>query len=95
MLMLIYERVKITQYLRVLNRYRDRLVFVGRLNVLMVLLMGIWGYWYPFGTKFHDSILEGLMAILTTAKLNLDKYKVVNWFQLRDRFILYVIRETR
>jgi hypothetical protein len=88
----IYERVKIAQYLRLFKRYKRHLVFVGNLNVLSILLIGLAGYWYLMGTKYASAISDGLMAILSTAKLDEDMYHVTEWFQKKGRFEIYVAK---
>jgi hypothetical protein len=56
---LVYEKIKTGRFL-LIKRYKDRLVFVGKLNVLGILLLGVTGYWYLAGTKYHSYVLEGL-----------------------------------
>lgn len=90
---LIYERVKTAQYLHFIKRYRHRLLFAGNMNILGILLIGLTGYWYIMGTKYHSTIHNGLMAVLGTAKLDDGMYKVLEWFQKKGRFIIYVTKE--
>jgi len=90
---LIYERVKIGQYLHFIRRYRAKLVFAGNLNVLGILLTGFTGYLYVSGTKYHSSVHEGLLSIMATAKLDDRVYRIVDWFQKRGRLIIYVTKE--
>ena len=88
----IYERVKTGQYFRFFKRYRRHLVFVGNLNVLGILLVGLAGYWYLMGTKYDSVITDGLVGILGTAKLDEEMYHVTEWFQKKDRFEIYITR---
>lgn len=90
---LIYERVRIAQYLRFFKRYQDRLLFVGNLNVLGILLMGVPGYWYLASTKYGPSVHDGLMGIMATAKLDERAYRVIHWCQKKGRLIVYVSKE--
>ena len=90
---LVYERVKTTQHLHFIKRYRNRLLFAGNLNVLGILLIGLTGYWYIMGTKYHSSVLNGLMAIMGTAKLDDSMYKVIDWCQKKGQFVVYVSQE--
>jgi hypothetical protein len=90
---LVYERVKIAQYLRFIKRYRAKLVFAGNMNVLGVLVTGLTGYWFLTGTKYHSSVIEGLLSVLATAKLDDRAYKVVDWFQKKGQLRVYVTKE--
>jgi len=90
---LVYEKIRTGQFL-LIRRYRERLVFVGRLNVVGLLLLGLTGYWYLSGTRYHSLVLEGLLGIMTTAKLDDRMYKVTDWCQKRGRLLVYVTRET-
>lgn len=90
---LIYERVKTAQYLRFFKRYKHKLLFAGNVNVVGVLLIGLTGYWYLMGTKYSSTVHDGLMALLITAKLDDGMYKVLEWFQKKGRFIIYVTKE--
>ena len=90
---LVYEKIKTGQFL-VVNRYSNRLVFVGKLNVIGLLLLGLTGYWYLNGTKYHNLVLEGLLGIMSTAKLDDRMYKVTDWCQKKGRLLVYVMRET-
>jgi hypothetical protein len=89
---LVYEKIKIGQFF-LINRYRDKLVFVGKLNVVGLLLLGLTGYWYLSGTKYHGRVLEGLLGIMSTAKLDDRVYKVTDWSQKKGRLLVYVKRD--
>jgi hypothetical protein len=89
---LVYEKIRTGRFLLV-NRYRDKLVFVGRVNVIGLLLLGLTGYWYLNGTRYHGIVLEGLLGIMTTAKLDDRIYRVTDWCQKRGRLLVYVTRE--
>ncbi len=93
--MLIYERVRTKRYLRFFNRYRHKLVFMGNLNVLGILVMGLAGYWYIAGTKYGPHVQEALFGLMSTAKLDHGMYRVVDWFQKKGRLIVYVTQEIR
>ena len=90
---LVYEKIKTGQFL-LIKRYKDKLVFVGKLNVLGILLIGITGYWYLSGTKYHSYVLEGLLGIMSTAKLDDRLYKVTDWGHKKGRLLVYVTKET-
>lgn len=90
---LIFERVKTGQYLRFFKRYRRRLLFMGKMNVLRVLLLGLTGYWYVMHTRYDSMVHNGLMSVLSMAKLDNEPYHVVDWFQKKGRLIILVTRE--
>ena len=91
---MVYEKMRIGRFW-LIHRYRDRLVFVGKLNVVGLLLLGLTGYWYLSGTRYHSLVLEGLLGIMTTAKLDDRAYKVTDWCQKRGRLLVYVTREAQ
>ena len=82
---LVYEKIKTGRFL-LIKRYKDRLVFVGKLNVLGILLLGITGYWYLAGTKYHSYVLDGLFGIMSTAKLDDRFYKITDWGHKKGDF---------
>ena len=90
---LIFERVKTGQYLRFFNRYRRRLLFMGNMNVLGVLLLGLTGYWYIMHTRYDSMVHNALMSLLSMANLDNEPYHVVDWFQRKGRLIILVTKE--
>lgn len=90
---LVYEKINTGRFL-LIKRYKDKLVFVGKLNVLGIVLLGITGYWYLVGTKYHSYVLEGLLGILSTAKLDDRLYRITDWGHKKGRLLVYVTRET-
>jgi hypothetical protein len=68
-------------------------LFVGRLTVSEILLLGLNGFWYLSGTKYDSPILQGLLSLLTTAKLDDGGYKVTDWFQKKGQLTLYLSNE--
>ena len=90
---LVYEREKIAQYLHFIKRYRKRLVFAGRLEVLGILLIGTAGYLYVSGTKYGSSVIDGLLKILASAKLDDCLYQIVDWHQKKGQLLVFVTRK--
>jgi len=86
---LIYERVVTKQFLA-LKRYKSKLVFMGKLRVLGIVLLGLTGYAYLVGTRYQSPILNGLLAIMVTAKLDDRVYKVTDWSHRKGRLLVYV-----
>ena len=90
---LVYERIRTGQLL-LINRYRDKLIFLGKLDVVGLLMLGLAGYWYLNGTRYHNLVLEGLLGIMSTAKLDDRTYQVTDWRHHKGRLLVYVRRET-
>jgi hypothetical protein len=90
---LVYERERIAQYLHFIKRYRRRLVFAGRLEVLGILLVGFTGYIYLSGTKYGSTVIDGLLNILASAKLDDCLYQIVDWHQKRGQLLVFVTRK--
>ena len=90
---LVYERERIAQYLHFIKRYRKRLVFAGRLEVLGILLVGFTGYLYVSGTKYGSTVIDGLLNILASAKLDDCLYQIVDWHQKKGQLLVFVTRE--
>jgi len=90
---LVYEKIRTGQFL-LINRYRDKLIFLGKLDVVGLLMLGLAGYWYLNGTKYHNLVLEGLLGIMSTAKLDDRTYQVTDWRHHKGRLLVYVRRET-
>ena len=88
---LVYERVRKSRHLHIFERYRNELRFVGKLNVLAILLVGLTGYWYLAGTKYRLTIANGLVSLMRATRLD-DEYRVREWFQKKGRLIIYVTR---
>lgn len=97
---LVYEKVRTGRFLLV-SRYRDKLVFVGELNVTRLLRLGRSfvnsghrSYWYLNGTRYHSVVHEGLLGIMRTANLDESIYRVTDWCEKRGRLLVYVTRVT-
>ncbi len=89
---LVYESVKIAQYLRFIKRYRRKLVFAGKMDVIAILLVGLTGYWYLSGTKYASSVVNGLLSIMATAKLDDSMYRVTDWYQKKGQLLIHVTK---
>jgi len=90
---LIYEQVKTAQYLRFFKRYRRKLLFLGRMMVSGVVMMGLSGHTYLMNTKYDSAIHEGLMSLLSMARLDDESYKVIDWVKKGNRLIVLVSKE--
>ena len=89
---LVYESVKIAQYLRYIKRYRRKLVFAGKVDVVSILLVGLTGYWYLTGTKYASYVIDGLLSIMATAKLDDRMYRVTDWYQKKGQLRIHVTK---
>jgi hypothetical protein len=66
-------------------------LFVGKLPVLSVLLVGLWSYMVYFG-GLHSSVVENeLINIFSRARIDEMTYQVVDFFQKKGQLIIYVI----
>jgi hypothetical protein len=90
---LVYEKI-VTGRILALKRYKAKLVFVGKLRVLGIVLLGLTGYWYLVGTKYQPPILNGLLAIMATAKLDDRVYRITDWCHKKGRLLVYVEKTT-
>lgn len=90
---LIYERIKTREYFHIIKRYRRKLIFAGKLTVPEVFLMGLNGYLYLSGTKYRSTILQGLLSLLATTKLDDEGYRITDWFEKKGQLILYIVNE--
>ena len=86
---LVFEKIKTAQFLAI-KRHKAKLVFVGKIPVIGILLVGLTGYLYLCGTKFQPPILNGLLGIMTTAKLDDRVYRITDWSQKKGRLLVYV-----
>lgn len=91
---LVYERAKIAQYLRFIKRYRKKLLFAGRVDVLGILLVGFTGHLYLSGTKYDSVVVNGLFEILTIARLDETLYRITDWEQKKGRLMVFVMRKS-
>ena len=66
---------------------------MGTMNVLGVLLMGLTGYWYLRHTQYDLTVHNGLMSLLSMAKLDTEPYDVIDWFQKNGRFIILLTKK--
>jgi hypothetical protein len=89
---LVYERIQTAKFLMI-KRTKAKLVFMGKLPVLGILLIGLTGYMYLVGTKYQPPILNGLLAIMTTAKLDDRTYRITDWSQKKGRLLVYVEKQ--
>jgi len=47
------------------------------------------------GTKYAMTASNGLLALMMAAKSDDDEYNVREWFQKKDRFIVYGTKKSR
>jgi hypothetical protein len=63
------------------------------LEVLGILLVGLTGYLYVSGTRYRSFVLDGLMKILDSARLDDTLYQIVDWHQRKGQLLVFVTRE--
>jgi hypothetical protein len=86
------ERGQNLAHLHFIRRYRKRL-FAGRLEALGILLVGFIGYLYISSTKYGSTVIDGLLNILASAKLDDCLYRIVDWHQKKGQLLVFVPRE--
>lgn len=87
---LVYEKVKKQRFL-LINRYANRLVFAGRLNLSAIVLCGMTAYWCLNG--YHRHIADEFLRIMAAAKLDDQMYTVTDWNRKNGRLLVYVQKE--
>ena len=92
---LIYERVRVGQYLLFFSRYRKKLLFVGNMSFLAILWIGRWGYQLTRYSKYASAVWDGLREVLIAAKLDDSMYRIIDWFQNENCLVIYIAAETR
>ena len=61
--------------------------------MLGIMLVGFTGYLYVSGTKYGSFVIDGLLKILVSAKLDDTLYQIVDWHQKREQLLVFVTRE--
>lgn len=89
---MIYERVKTTRYLRFFKFYKSKLLFLGKLKVAGILMIGMKGYWFLQGTKYGEPVYEELIRTLDAARIDFHDFTVTNWCSDKGRLLIYLTK---
>jgi hypothetical protein len=87
---LIIERNEVGRRLFFSKKYANKLLFIGTLPVLSLLRLGLSAIMMWCGSRFHQTIQDELLNILSYAKLDEMPYQVIDFFVKGNRFIIYV-----
>ena len=61
--------------------------------MLGIILVGFTGYLYVSGTKYGSFVIDGLLKILASSKLDDTLYQIVDWHQKKGQLLVFVTRE--
>jgi hypothetical protein len=87
---MIVERVEQGRRLFILRKYTKKTLFLGKLPVLSLLLVGFWGCTFYFSNRFNSRIETEMQSILSQARVDEMKYQVIDFFEQKGKFIIQV-----
>jgi hypothetical protein len=90
---LIIERIQVGRRFGVFRKHTNKLLFLGRLPVMSILMVGFWRYMLWFGGINYSEVQNELFHIFMQAKLDDMAYRVVDFFEKGQQLIIYVIRK--
>jgi hypothetical protein len=91
---LIIERIEAGKRFYVFKKYTQKQLFVGKLPVLSILMIGLWSYMFYFGGLNYSLVQNELINLVSHAKLDDMSYQIVDFFQKRGQLIIYVITKS-
>ena len=88
----IIERVHVGQRLYFFKRYVNKQLFLGRLPVLGIILIGLSSLTLlGFTSRFYSTIYNELLSILTSARIDDMTYQIIDFFEAKDKFVIHVV----
>jgi len=87
----IVERIPDGRRFGVMKKYRQTLLFIGKVPVLSILMLGLWGYLIYFGGIRYSIIQNELRTLLAHARIDNMTYQVVDFFEKKGQLIIYVM----
>ena len=94
----VYERVKTETRLSAFKRHNHKLLFIGRLTIPHLLLLGYEGYrnLVAFvGYRFHQCLVQTLTSIMARANVDHEAYEAVDWSYKKNLLTMYVAKRPR
>ena len=94
----VYERVKTETRLGAFKRHNHKLLFVGKLTIPHLLLLGHEGYrnlMTLVGYRFHQCLVETLAFIMTRANVDHNMYEAIDWRYKKNLLTMYVAKRPR
>ncbi len=86
----VVERIDKGRRMLIFRRYTNKTLFIGKLPVLSLLMIGFWGCAFYFNNRFHSTIQNEMLAILNHARVDDMKYQVIDFFEKKGQFIIHV-----
>jgi hypothetical protein len=86
----VVERVDQGRRLGLFKKYAHKTLFIGKLPVLGILLIGLWGCIFYFNGRFNTIVDSELRTILNHARVDDMGYQVVDFFQKKGQLIVQV-----
>ena len=86
----VIERIDQGRRLALFKKYGNKTLFIGKLPVLGILLMGFWGCVFYFNGRFNTVIDNELRTIMGYARVDDMGYQVVDFFQKKGQLIVHV-----
>jgi len=88
----IVELIRVGQRLHLFTRYANKQLFLGRLPVLGIILLGLSTCsWLGLTSRFSVTIHNELLSILSLARIDDLTYQIVDFFQTRDGLVIQVV----
>ena len=90
---LIFEHDVVGRRLLFFKKYADKLLFVGKLPVLKLFLLGLGSISKWTSGRFRGVMESELGEILSIARLDDKPYEVTDFFMKRKQLVIYVTSE--
>jgi hypothetical protein len=89
----IVERIHVGQRLHFFKKHANKQLFLGRIPVLGIILLGLSTCSYlGFTNRFPLTIHNELLSILSLARVDDLTYQIVDFFQTKDKLVIQVAR---
>jgi len=88
----IVERIPVGRRFHFFKKYTNKQLFLGRLPVLGIILLGLSTCSYLGLTgRFTLTIHNELFSILSSARIDEMTYQIVDFFQTKDKLVIRVV----
>jgi hypothetical protein len=89
----IVERIHVGCRFHIFKKYANKQLFLGRLPVLGIILLGLSTCTYlGLTSRFASTIHNELFNILSSARIDDMTYQIVDFFQTKDKLVIQVVR---
>jgi len=88
---LIIERIQDGRRFYFFKKYTHKPLFLGRLPVLSILMVGLWSYMFYFGGLHYSLVQNELINLVSHAKIDDMPFQVVDFVQRKGQLVIYVI----